>query len=111
MYCYIKKKLEFNIKNFKYKFIIKYQFINSINNKKNYNKLITISVSKLNLKKAVSRNRIKRLIKASLLNNTLIKNLIYKYNNIIIIYIDNKIPQFNIINQCIIDIIYLLLYN
>ncbi|WGH27742.1 MAG: ribonuclease P protein component [Candidatus Bostrichicola ureolyticus] len=89
------------------KFIIKYNYNNNyIIDKKNF---IKISVSKLNLKKAVSRNRIKRLIKASLLcNNNFIKKLLFKYKSIILIYIDNKIPRFSIINQCIINLLSIL---
>ncbi|WGH26735.1 MAG: ribonuclease P protein component [Candidatus Bostrichicola ureolyticus] len=92
------------------KFIIKYNYNNNnIIDKKNYKNFIKISVSKLNLKKAVSRNRIKRLIKASLLcNNNFIKKLLFKYKSIILIYIDNKIPRFSIINQCIINLLSIL---
>ncbi|MDH3004350.1 MAG: ribonuclease P protein component [Candidatus Shikimatogenerans sp. JK-2022] len=76
--------------------------------KKNINKnKICIIIPKKKIKKSVIRNKIKRRILNSLIINNFFKKT-NKFNFIIIIYINNKILKFSILNKYIKDIIILI---
>lgn len=64
---------------------------------------IAISVGKKRFKRAYKRNRIKRLIRESyrLYKPVIFPKIGDKHIDILFIYIDNKLPDFNIVNKSV----------
>ena len=64
---------------------------------------IAISVGKKRFKRANKRNRIKRLIREAyrLYKPTIIPQIEGKFFDILIIYIDNKLPDFRTVNKSV----------